>query len=94
MTKRNLIITIILLLFIDLIAAAWYMSRRIETGGNSQNLFGQRDTTEAVIEADTDGIYFQMPDAAPEAEFDAALKDAEWAVENGRPPMFQEELPL
>ena len=29
-----------------------------------------------------------------EAEFDAALKDAEWAVENGRPPMFQEELPL
>ena len=29
-----------------------------------------------------------------EAAFDAALKDAEFAVENGKPPMFQEELPL
>ena len=27
-----------------------------------------------VIEADTDGIYFQMPENAPEAEFDAALR--------------------
>ena len=29
-----------------------------------------------------------------EAAFDQALKDAEFAVENGKPPMFQEELPL
>jgi hypothetical protein len=29
-----------------------------------------------------------------EAAFDLALKDAEYAVANGRPPMFQEELPL
>ena len=29
-----------------------------------------------------------------EAAFDAALKDAEFAVEKGKPPMFQEELPL
>ena len=59
MTKRNLIITIILLSFIDLVAAGWYMSRRIEAGGNSQNLFGQRDSTEVVIEADTVVTTFQ-----------------------------------
>ena len=53
MTKRNLIITIILLTIIDALAAGWYMSRRIEAGGKSQNFFDQRDTTEAVIEADT-----------------------------------------
>lgn len=53
MTKKNLIITIILLAFIDLVAAGWYMSRRIEAGGKSQSFFDQRDTTEAIIEADT-----------------------------------------
>ena len=53
MTKKNLIITIILLTIIDLVAAGWYMSRRIESGGKSQDLFGLRDSTEAVVEADT-----------------------------------------
>ena len=53
MTKKNLIITIILLAFIDLVAAGWYMSQRIEAGGKSQSFFDQRDTTEAIIEADT-----------------------------------------
>ena len=38
MTKRNLIITIILLSFIDLVAAGWYMSRRIEASGNNATL--------------------------------------------------------
>lgn len=53
MTKRNLIIVIILLAIIDMVAAGWYMSRRIETSGRSQSLFDQRDTTEVIAEADT-----------------------------------------
>ena len=53
MTKKNLIITIILLAIIDLVAAGWYMSRRIEASGKSQSFFDQRDTTETVVEADT-----------------------------------------
>lgn len=53
MTKRNLIITIILLAVIDALAGCWYLSRRIEAGESSQNFFDQRDSTEAVVEADT-----------------------------------------
>ena len=53
MTKRNLIIVIILLAIIDMVAAGWYMSRRIEASGRSQNLFEQRDSTDIVTEADT-----------------------------------------
>lgn len=53
MTKRNLIIVIILLSVIDLVAAGWYLSRRIEASGRSQNLFEQRDSTEVIAMADT-----------------------------------------
>ena len=53
MTKKNLIIVIILLAIIDLVAAGWYMSRRIEASGRSQDLFEKRDSTEAIAEADT-----------------------------------------
>ena len=53
MTKRNLIIVIILLSVIDLVAAGWYMSRRIETGDNGEGLFGRRDSSEVITEADT-----------------------------------------
>ena len=53
MTKRNLIIVIILLAIIDMVAAGWYMSRRIEASGMSQNLFEQRDSTTVIAEADT-----------------------------------------
>lgn len=53
MTKRNLIIVIILLAIIDMVAAGWYMSRRIEASGRSQNLFEQRDSSEVIAEADT-----------------------------------------
>ena len=59
MTKRNLIITIILLAVIDAVAAGWYMSRRIEANGNSQNFFDQRDSTEVVVEADTLSTSYQ-----------------------------------
>jgi hypothetical protein len=44
---------IILLVIIDMVAAGWYMSRRIEASGRSQSLFDQRDTTEVIAEADT-----------------------------------------
>lgn len=53
MTKKNLIIVIVLLTIIDLVAAGWYMSCRIEASGRSQDLFGKRDSTEVVVEADT-----------------------------------------
>lgn len=53
MTKRNLIIVIILLSVIDLVAAGWYMSRRIEASGKSHNLFEQRDSTDVIAMADT-----------------------------------------
>ena len=53
MTNKNLIIVIILLSIIDLVALGWYMSRRIEASGKSQNLFEQRDSTEVIAMADT-----------------------------------------
>ena len=53
MTKKNLIIVIILLILIDLAAVGWYMSRRIEASGKSQSLFEQRDSTEEIAMADT-----------------------------------------
>jgi len=53
MTKKNLIIVIILLSVIDLVAAGWYMSRRIETGNKGDSLFGGRDSTDVITEADT-----------------------------------------
>jgi hypothetical protein len=53
MTKKTLIIVIILLTIIDLVAAGWYMSRRIEASGKSQSLFDQRDSTEVIAMADT-----------------------------------------
>ncbi len=53
MTKRNLIIVIILLSVIDLVAAGWYVSRLIESSGKSHSLFGQHDSDASIAEADT-----------------------------------------
>ena len=54
MTKKNLIIVIVLLALIDLVAAGWYTSRRIEASGKSQSFFvDQRDSTEVITMADT-----------------------------------------
>ena len=53
MTKKNLIITIILLATIDLVAAGWYISRSIEVSGKAPTLFDQRDSTDTIVEADT-----------------------------------------
>lgn len=52
MTKRNLIIIIVLLAIIDIVAACWYVSQRIEQSGKSQDLFNKRDSTQVVV-ADT-----------------------------------------
>ncbi len=59
MTKRNLIITIILLAVIDAVAAGWYISRRIEASGSAQNFFDQRDSTDIIVDADTVSTSFQ-----------------------------------
>ena len=53
MTKKNLIITIILLVIIDLVAAGWYISRSFEVSGKAPTLFEERDSTDAIVEADT-----------------------------------------
>lgn len=52
MTKRTLLIIIALLVVIDVIAAFWYLSVRIENSGESRDLFEQRDSSEVTI-ADT-----------------------------------------
>ena len=62
MTKRNLIIVIILLSIIDLVAAGWYFSRRIETGVGSDDLFNWGDSTEVITEADTLVTAFEPDD--------------------------------
>ena len=67
MTKRNLIITIILLTIIDALAAGWYVSRRIEASGKSQNLFDQRDSADVIVDADTVTTSFQ-PDLFDEMQ--------------------------
>ena len=76
MTKKNLIIVIILLAFIDLVAAGWYMARRIEASGASPALFSQRDSTEVVTMADTLVTTFQ-PD-----EFDKIQHNSYYFVSN------------
>lgn len=68
MTKKNLIITIILLVIIDLVAAGWYMSRRIESSGKSQILFDLRDTTEVIADADT-AVNTNQPDVFDKLQF-------------------------
>lgn len=68
MTKKNLIIVIILLAIIDLVAAGWYMARRIEASGRSQNLFEQRDSTEVIAEADT-SVNANQPDVFDKLQF-------------------------
>ena len=76
MTKKNLIITIILLTIIDLLAAGWYMSRRIEATGKSQGLFDQRDSTEAITMADT------VTSLSQEDEFDKLQHNTYYFIAN------------
>ena len=70
MTKRNIIIVIILLSVIDLVAAGWYMSRRIETGDKSEGLFGGRDSSDVITEADT-VVTTSVPDMFDKLEHSA-----------------------
>mgnify|MGYP006873041516 CR=1 FL=1 len=76
MTKKNLIIVIILLTIIDLVAAGWYMSRRIEASGRSQSLFEQRDSTEVIAMADT------VTDARQADEFDKLQHNTYYYIAN------------
>lgn len=76
MTKKNLIIVIILLTIIDLVAAGWYMSRRIEASGKSQSLFDQRDSTEVIAMADT------VTSATQADVFDAMQNNTHYFIAN------------
>ena len=76
MTKKNLIIVIILLAIIDLVAAGWYMSRCIEASGGGARLFAQRDSDEVVAMADT-LVTTSQPD-----EFDKLQHNSYYFVAN------------
>ena len=76
MTKKNLIIVIVLLAVIDLVAAGWYLSRRIETGDKGENLFGGRDTSEVITEADT-VVSTSVPDVFDELQFSSSYHVAD-----------------
>lgn len=52
MSKRNLVIIIALLVIIDIAAAFWYLSLRIEASGESHDLWQRSDDTTATV-ADT-----------------------------------------
>lgn len=52
MTKRNLVIIIALLVIIDIAAAFWYLSLRIEASGESRDLWQRGNATAATV-ADT-----------------------------------------
>ena len=68
MTKRNLTIVIILLAIIDLVAAGWYMSRRIEAAGNMGKVFDQHEASEVIAEADT-VVSESQPDVFDDMQF-------------------------
>ena len=76
MTKKNLIIVIVLLALIDLVAAGWYTSRSIEAGNGSQNFFDQRDSTEAIAMADT------VTSASQADEFDKLQHNTYYFISN------------
>ena len=52
MSKRSLVIIIALLLLVDLAAALWYMTLRIEASGKSSDLFNI-NSNDVAVEADT-----------------------------------------
>ena len=76
MTKKNLIIIIVLLALIDLVAAGWYTSRRIEASNGSQNFFDQRDSTEVIAMADT------VTSASQADEFDKLQHNTYYFIAN------------
>ncbi len=53
MSKRTYLILILLLVVVDIVAGFWYLAVRIETNGNSVDIFGQPPETGPVMEADT-----------------------------------------
>lgn len=53
MTKRSLLIIILLLAIVDIVAAFWYLAARIEASGDSRDIFAVRTDTTQVLDADT-----------------------------------------
>ncbi len=68
MSKRNLVIIIALLVIIDIAAAFWYLSLRIEASGESRDLWRSSDTTATM--ADT-VVNASVPDTFDVKEFHA-----------------------
>lgn len=68
MTKRNLVIIIALLVVIDIAAAFWYLSLRIEASGESRDLWQRGDTSVTVADTLTTA---SIPDTFDVKEFHA-----------------------
>lgn len=68
MTKRTLVIIIALLVVVDIAAALWYLSLRIEASGESRDLWQSGDTTATVADTLTTE---SIPDTFDLKEFKA-----------------------
>ena len=68
MSKRNLVIIIALLVIVDIAAAFWYLSLRIEASGESHDLWQRSDTTATVADTLTTA---SIPDTFDIKEFHA-----------------------
>ena len=68
MSKRNLVIIIVLLVIIDIAAAFWYLSLRIEASGESHDLWQSGDTTATMADTLTNT---SLPDTFDIREFHA-----------------------
>ena len=69
MSKRSLIIVIILLLVADLVATFWYLGARVESEGHSSDLFERHDST--ALAADTSVVVSSLPDTFQVSEHHA-----------------------
>lgn len=53
MSKRTYLILILLLVVVDIVAGFWYLAARIESSGDSRDLFDTRGDSTQVLDADT-----------------------------------------
>lgn len=81
MSKRSLLILILLLAVIDIVAGFWYLAARIETSGDSRDIFSMRDDSITAVLADTISE-INVPDSFMIAERHAYYVSNEPAVKN------------
>ena len=87
MSKRSLLILILLLAIIDIVAAFWYLAARIEASGDSRDLFEMRSDTTNVATADTISDT-NVPDSFMIAERHAYYVSREPAVKSDQSTYF------